>query len=330
MTRGADEAKIRRLAKEISGLSNYERVLLYERLHAGRVEIHDWFGKDRTKPRAVIYHPDSPPQTIYIIQSVEQNAASIGHPVILLAIRRWEQVVRFHQSRSRHIDDKRRSNSRTLRRPDSVKSSVGQEQITRYNLARKHLEDIGKALFQGAKKRKVKVEKTVQAYIQNALPDRDGEILKEAYSLLREASKEAKPERKHKKPGMNDLMSGFKRKLTARFFRGFMQPLPVGMKTSLEQALLQPIFDYILSDFSSLTSRLRQDAFTFDEFYNEFHSWRFNVTLETMQMYQSRAQRESEDRIDARFLTPEYSNNFALFELNEPFFFPLQPAPEDR
>lgn len=317
MANVADEGKINRLAEEIGSLSDYERLLLYERLHTGTVEIHDWLGEDRTKPRAVIHRPDGTLQTIHIVESVEENAVSIGHPAILLAIRRWERVVRFHQSRSRRNHDQSKSQAR--RRPDRIKSPIGQEQIERYDVARGHLERIGAALFNGAKKHKVGAEKVLQMYIHSALPNY--RTLDKAYSLITQL-----------KCRREELMPNLRRALTDWFFQGFMGEIDTGQRYSVEWAVLEPIFDFLQNDLkmgSPLTNRLLNHRLTRNEFRDEFDAWRFNIDRDTIKTYRRKAQQKGAIE-NLAFLLPEYTNAFALFALGDPIFFPTEPSREDR
>lgn len=57
------------------------------------VEVHDWKGADRTWPRAVVLRSDRSRQEIDILASVKRSAASIAHPAIICAIKRWEEIV---------------------------------------------------------------------------------------------------------------------------------------------------------------------------------------------------------------------------------------------
>jgi hypothetical protein len=57
------------------------------------IEVHDWKGADRAWPRAVILRSDRSREEIDILASVKRNAASIAHPAIICAIKRWEEIV---------------------------------------------------------------------------------------------------------------------------------------------------------------------------------------------------------------------------------------------
>ena len=57
------------------------------------VVIHDWMGSDREWPRAVVIRPNGSGNEIDILASVRLDAASVGHPAILCAIKRWEEII---------------------------------------------------------------------------------------------------------------------------------------------------------------------------------------------------------------------------------------------
>jgi hypothetical protein len=57
------------------------------------IEIHDWKGADRKWPRAIVIRSDRSRDEIDILASVRQDAASVGHPAILCAIKRWEEII---------------------------------------------------------------------------------------------------------------------------------------------------------------------------------------------------------------------------------------------
>jgi hypothetical protein len=98
------------------------------------IEINDSEGRDLLKPRITILYRDGAKKSIDILDSVKNNAASMGHPAIIYAIKRWEEIIRIyhHQASRRH---------------DKI-----------YDIAAKHLRGIGSALLEGAKERAVSKE----------------------------------------------------------------------------------------------------------------------------------------------------------------------------
>lgn len=96
--------------------------------------FNDSEGQDKENPRITILYYDETELSIDILASVKNNAASIGHPLILFAIRRWEEIVRVYYHRA-------------IRRGDE-----------RCEIAKKHLERVGSALLVGSKQRAVSKE----------------------------------------------------------------------------------------------------------------------------------------------------------------------------
>ena len=109
------------------------------------IRIDDWDGRDREYPRITVIYEDGNEVVIDIIRTVLNNTVSIGHPFILAAIHRWEQIIRYHHALARD------------RRGASV-SATRRIQFERYTVAKNHLENIGKALLKGAKARAIDKE----------------------------------------------------------------------------------------------------------------------------------------------------------------------------
>src|SRR3989442_7087015 len=62
--------------------------------------ICDLHGNDLWHPKVLIKYQDGTEQWIDIFESIRNNATSVGHPIILQAIRRWEQIIRWNQSKA--------------------------------------------------------------------------------------------------------------------------------------------------------------------------------------------------------------------------------------
>lgn len=99
------------------------------------IKIDDWKGADKNYPRATIQFNDGTEETIDIIKTVKDNATSIGHPAILLAIRRWEHITLYNIAL--------RSQGEHYKSTDEAFC----------NIAQTHLQNIGQALIDGAKYR---------------------------------------------------------------------------------------------------------------------------------------------------------------------------------
>jgi hypothetical protein len=122
------------LAKELSNLPETQRQRLFTYFNVGRtgspptfiVTIHDSEGEDIDRPRVAVtpYEKDDF-DYIDILASIENDLLSLGHPAILLSIRRWEQLIRYGK-----------------RNP-------------LYKIALRHLESVSKSILKGVRSRKV-------------------------------------------------------------------------------------------------------------------------------------------------------------------------------
>jgi hypothetical protein len=102
------------------------------------IKVDDWHGNDRKQPRVTIEYNDGSEKSFNILESILANSASIGHPLILVAIRRWEKIIQYYQARSR---DRKKT------------TPVRRRQIERYTMAKNHLRRVGQALLKGAQAR---------------------------------------------------------------------------------------------------------------------------------------------------------------------------------
>jgi len=175
--RKLDEEGMDELVFGMQYLLPADRAVIYERLRLikdrrqflAKVTIDDWHGHGRQQPSVIIVYPDGTLESFDIIESVRQNAASIGHPFILIAIRRWEQVIRYYRSVS----------DATFQKPFLDNDDF-------YTIARRHLAEIAKALLNGAEERAVKKEDAIAVCMQGWLRGFDYYILKKAWNLLAE------------------------------------------------------------------------------------------------------------------------------------------------
>lgn len=100
------------------------------RYATAEIRIEDWNGNDKKFPRALIIYPDGTQECIDIIKCVKEDIRSLGHPAILLAIRRWEHIVRYK----------------------NILFREGGVQFSEYDfpsIAISHLKQVGKALVDG-------------------------------------------------------------------------------------------------------------------------------------------------------------------------------------
>ena len=163
------------LATEIEKLSSTERDELYRRfdvvdrskIRGAEIMIDDWQGKDKISPRATIVYANGTEETIDIIASVEANAVSIGHPVILCAIQRWEDTIIY-------------SKALTLSTPYLPSRAEFVEIATR------HLKNLVKAVLKGAKNRRISKELAVDLFVVKLGLQDDYVVLHKAWEWLGE------------------------------------------------------------------------------------------------------------------------------------------------
>lgn len=137
------------LREAIQSLADEDRLALFESLcvRADReviVLMHDWeTPADKLRPRAEVIFSREKRQMIDILASVKANAASIAHPAIVCAVRRWERIV-ICQTRLPRIGTLLPENSSYPR--DERSGLVGFAEMAEDNLRR-----IGGYLLEGAK-----------------------------------------------------------------------------------------------------------------------------------------------------------------------------------
>lgn len=229
------------IEKEIKALSANDRKDLFARLGVvdpinplcGDVRIDDWVGEDQLRPRSTIIYPDGLEESIDIIASVESNPVSIGHPAILLAIKRWEHIVLYRHAQSR-------SPVYQSTKPDFVE------------LAQMHLERVGSALLKGAKDRALPKEEALDVYIQKLGLDTDYYYLHFAWQLLDadEIKKARRLELRLKL--LEDQLSNFPAllcRLGDLRYRGHNYPLPRIRVSSFEfEQMLFSLIQYDVPD----------------------------------------------------------------------------------
>lgn len=253
------------LESEIKALPVKDQVRLIERLGLeraanllqARVEIHDYSQRDRIKPRAVISYPDGTKESIDIIASVRSNAVSIGHPAVLLAIRRWEYVVRYYLN----LAGKPAAYLRTYRRDFPF------EEIHKIAIA--HLERLGDALVEGAKGRALTKEGLVTLFLSKLGIDTNYTYLLEAWRLLGEG--EIKNARR-----FDTKIQRVRKRL------GEIDPYSIG---SHRETLIKPVVDFLSSSSGRkwLVKRRTQRAIK-----NDFDAWRLGLKKITLRKYRSK------------------------------------------
>lgn len=311
------------LEKEIRGLSYDDSLQLFERLGLGeaakmlqaRIQIHDLNEENEGKPRAVIKYNDGSEESIDIIESVRKNAASIGHPAILLAIHRWEQLVHYHRAfrgKSEYLE---------LFRRNPLKLRPG---ATLYKIARSHLERVGQALLEGARMRALKAEEVFIMAVGDLGYDTRYYYLRLSAELL--ATNELKNisdiEEKLEVMRQKLELLGDECLVSDYFCDEGVQVLEEKeLKELCDKFLINPIIDFLssthggrkfLSQNISLTSRsqftklvrptasqefqLPDNDDKWREIVNQFDAWRLDTTIENARAYRSRGVRKAKNQ----------------------------------
>lgn len=307
------------LEREIRDMSSEDCLRLFERLGLGEaakmlhatVWIYDLNKSDRDKPRAVIEYKDGFKETIDIIESVRNNAASIGHPVILLAIHRWEQIVRYHRSfrgKKEYLDLFRREPLR-LKADDTL-----------FKIAQDHLESIGEALLKGAKKRALTKEAIFVMAVGGLGYDVEYSYLRLATELL--TTEEIKKIRNIKRK-LNVIREKLERLGSERFLLRCEEDFNISdeeFRELRDKFLITPIIDFLksenggrflhqeinLTSKSYFTKLVRPEAPSkfqlpekdnkWREIVNEFDAWRFDMSAERVKIYRSRAGKQAKNQ----------------------------------
>ena len=318
------------LEKEVRGLSYEDSLQFFGRfglgkaakMHYARIQIHDLIRGDRSKPRAVIVYRDGSKDSIDIIESVKNNAPSIGHPAILLAIHRWEQIIRYH--RTFRGNEKYYDNFRD--KPLKLKPNEIME------IAERHLERIWTALREGAKKRALTKEEVFVLAVSDLGYDKEYLYLRLATEIL--ATGEIQKIRR-----TSGKLEEMRKKLESlgpdHLVIDHFRPEGIDPKKAKEirdRCLIKPIIGFLadpnggndyLSEKVTLASRspftkLVKPALSskekppkydqkWREIVNRFDAWRFDLTPKSVKVYRSNAEKKAkEQRSKIKFPSDEW------------------------
>jgi hypothetical protein len=330
-----DTKKIERLIQGIAVLSAADRSLILDRLKdPSIVIINDWLGLNRERPCAIILYSHDNWESIDILESIRNNAASVGHPAILCAIQRWEQVVLTQYP---------------LARTQRQKAEAASWEVTHGSFkrtAKQHLKNIGKALLEAAEnpKRRKSILTVFNTLLQR-IDAIDVLYLKMAWKLLSENDihyksygidedgKEQKKEQSHKAK-----LDRLKMRLITRFTDyGFGdEPFDPPLLQSYDQlprktkedflnttaACFGPIFDFLSSEECRPFFGKRGKWATMR---NSYIKWGTGLKKNTIKNYGSRLPRQTEKpvKIDFSFLLPDREgNNHYTLENTDAFLLP--------
>lgn len=290
------------LEKEIRKLSDADKMLLYERLNVLSppietriaIEIDDMNIKQKA-PQAILHYPDGSTKVIDILESVKKNAISIGHPAILLAIRRWEQLVRLNKF---FFDDA------CNKKYDLVKERNELESRLNDNIAT-YLKNIGAALYEGAKEREFSREEAFKLQVETLDIDKQENYLYKAWDLL--GRKEFRKIR------------NFESKLTK-----------LREQLSQEKTVSKPkiLINEVIGFFDSTSGRQHFNKhFSWPATRNAFLAWCFSLQQSTVKSYYSRSNKKvtPKQEFDKRFLSPQFFREYSFSEIGDSFFYPLLP-----
>ena len=305
----ADAREIERLIQELGALSDADRLLVLDRLkETPIVIINDWLGANRERPCAIIMYSRGRWESIDILESIRNNATTIGHPAILIAIRRWEQVVLTQYPLARKQKAEAASWEMTY---GSFK-----------RIAKQHLKNVSNALLKAAENpARRKLLLTVFNTLLQRIDEVDALYLKMAWKMLAENDihyisygidengKEQKKRRSYKAK-LNTL----KMRLVTRFADyGF-------------EAFFGPIFDFLSSEECKPFFEKRRK---WAEMRNSYIRWRTGLEKNTIKNYGSRLLRQVEEpvKIDFSLLLPDREgNNHYMIETANPFLLPIIPC----
>lgn len=324
--------RIEEHAARLRALSPEEQMHVRERmgwveqgnLLEAEITIHDRLGRDKDFPRATIRHHDGRWETIDIIKSIENNALSIGHPAILFAIHRWEQIVRCQ---------------RVLSNPTRRKvSKVPSNDVLKYpyEISKNHLKRIGKALLDGAESRAWSKYDVFEAQTRSSST---------GYDLLRLAW-EALANQKIKKIRNSEEQL---RKLKQKILKVYREH---GFHGSTR---LEPPSDFVLRSVAEWTDPIisfirdnrlhRKRRSTWIAMRNKYDAWRFGLDTKTIRTYHSlalkvrRMSKENErdngspklqrNENPAFFASHNESQSFFISELGSWLSLPVIHATED-
>lgn len=322
-TKHRSAATLDELREAIRSLSDADRATLFKSSGAEVrreqiVLIHDWKRQphdDISFPRAEVIFDKFERQQIDIIATVRANAASIGHPAILCAIKRWEHFV-ISQSKlpgiGREIlDESAQDRAEPLR--------IRIRKLTHFaKIAEIHLRDIGASLLQGAQRNAWPKELAFKKHKRH---------FKESYRYLRLVFE---VQRRQKSGAVSELIAG-----AIADFRdtGFIDdPVPSGAITLPDECFhpggvfwigFEEIRSFLETSGRRLLEAKRQ---RYDAWVSGFDAWRFDIHAGTHRGYRATAdQADAPPRQDAGDCFSPLDNHSQLKAAPAAFALPIVP-----
>lgn len=296
---------VNEIVKEIKKLSSHDRKALSkqlgfpspDRMVDARIRISDWEGNDRNRPRATVILADGTHEDIDILEALNFNVMSIGHPAILSAIGRWTEIIRYHRTFSEN------SCWQIFHRDKTSGGYICSELISRrdlYKIVRNHLTRVSSDFAGRAEKNSF--SKAAAVEIQRIIDDMGAiELLRKTYELLDDVE--------IKKTKNSALRLGvLVRKLEAFNRVVHKNPVVIGSYSvgKIIEFLKAPEGERFLFD------RSRWSAFK-----ASFEAWHFSLNKDTLRKYRSEAHKEFIRKGVRTFSNfPDLKCEFSLSELD--------------
>lgn len=305
--------KVKELGDAVKQLSyQYESLLMTSftaprDLQQARVQIYDMFGEDKRWPRAVIQRPDPnvtgisyiDQESIDILRSVRKDPLSIRHPAILLAIYRWQELVRYLY---RFPLRAKKTHVRTTRSGQRIQYDrrVGSRNfITK--TAESHLTNLGKAFLDGVKDRALPKEVALQVYLRaNSNINASLKCLHIAWQLLATQPIKSKRTAKAKVALLQQEFYAVRDKLPSLEVvmpKGYTGPVPDPV-----ERVIDPILQFLKSEYGR---RFLTNRKSWPTIKAAFNYWYLALEKATLRRYRSAAKNTSTDEeLDGRWTYP--------------------------
>jgi hypothetical protein len=345
-----NEKNLEELIKQIETLSVNDRAFVLERLSPEKVIIiNDWLGQNKQRPCAIIIYSRDEWESIDILASVQNNAIAIGHPAILIAIRRWEQAILnlYPLSRSRKDGDKQEQHNK----PETRNSKAGWKAARGEFkwVAEDHLKRIGKALLEAAKSpTRRRSSLTIFKALTQRIDQVDADYLKliwetlsqdeihnKSYGVSAVDGREYKKERTYK-----EKLRILKTRVIDRFVEFGFEEEPIDLSSyknwpkamEMMRQTAELCFGPVLDFLSAAECRKFLDKQgDWPEFRNAYTQWRTGYKRNTVKTNRSGASKNIKQintNTDISFLVPdvEGNNHYYAHDIDNAFLLPTVPC----
>jgi hypothetical protein len=258
------------------------------------IRIDWWDRKDRHYPKVTVLYSDGSTVCIDIIKSILNNEASIGHPFIVRAISHLSGIVRYHRALA--VNKKESQDSK--RRGSNPSRSLYKE---RYDVAKKQLERIGKALAEGAAERALNAETAFDFHTRF-----EDTPLRHTWLFLQKEEVKSMPDPK-------------KIEAIKEFFNQGLEKVE-GIKKTLKSNPAGELMSEFLSSEDGCKF-LKNPGRDYRSIRNIFADWLFGhkQLSSTAKTYRSRAKKnKSKENALTHFLFPETNNKYNILESSNP------------